>query len=334
MEFNPGKCDVLHFGRSNIKEKYTENGRTLNSIDVQRDLGVPVYSSLKVATQVTLLNFMITTEGMQDQLLGIVVARERPDLEDEKQALILQSAENKRRYQIQQYHFFPLVWSTGRSSVTLLITTKNLRTIFKKCNNTFRILYLVLHALSLIGLSSRCFPVAENVGHLDGELKTRGHKFKVRGDRFKKDLRDNFFIQRVVCMWNGLPEKVVEASTIATFKQHLDRLLKEIEDKILEILSSSEGNILEDETAIKVLSSSKVLANEITQKQAVAEETEKKIDTTRMGYRPIAVHSSILFFSIADLGNIEPMYQYSLNWFINLFVMSIENSEKSDDLLQ
>lgn len=39
---------------------------------------------------------MITPEGMQDQLLGIVVARERPDLEEEKQALILQGAENKR----------------------------------------------------------------------------------------------------------------------------------------------------------------------------------------------------------------------------------------------
>lgn len=45
------------------------------------------------------------------------------------------------------------------------------------------------------------------------------------------------------------------------------RQLKEIEDKILEVLSSSEGNILEDETAIKVLSSSKVLADEISEKQ-------------------------------------------------------------------
>ena len=33
--------------------------------------------------------------------------------------------------------------------------------------------------------------------------------------------------------------------------------LKEIEDKILETLSSSEGNILEDESAIKILDSSK-----------------------------------------------------------------------------
>nr|XP_012632402.1 dynein heavy chain 7, axonemal isoform X3 [Microcebus murinus] len=159
----------------------------------------------ETSVKVTLLNFMITSEGMQDQLLGIVVARERPDLEEEKQALILQGAENKRQ-------------------------------------------------------------------------------------------------------------------------------LKEIEDKILEVLSSSEGNILEDETAIKILSSSKALADEISQKQEVAEETEKKIDSTRMGYRPIAIHSSILFFSIADLANIEPMYQYSLIWFINLFILSIENSEKSENL--
>uniref|UniRef100_A0A670HTF5 Dynein axonemal heavy chain 7 n=1 Tax=Podarcis muralis TaxID=64176 RepID=A0A670HTF5_PODMU len=159
----------------------------------------------ETSVKVTLLNFMITPEGMQDQLLGIVVARERPDLEEEKQALILQGAENKRQ-------------------------------------------------------------------------------------------------------------------------------LKEIEDKILEVLSSSEGNILEDETAIKILSSSKALANEISEKQAIAEETEKKIDATRMGYRPIAVHSSILFFSIADLANIEPMYQYSLTWFINLFIMSIDNSVKSEIL--
>ncbi|XP_076449948.1 dynein axonemal heavy chain 7-like [Babylonia areolata] len=159
----------------------------------------------ETSVKVTLLNFMITPEGLEDQLLGIVVAKERPELEEEKNSLILQGAENKRQ-------------------------------------------------------------------------------------------------------------------------------LKEIEDKILKVLSSSEGNILEDETAIKVLSSSKQLSNEISEKQAVAEETETKIDEARMGYTPIAVHSTILFFSIADLANIEPMYQYSLTWFINLFTLSIENAEKSDDL--
>lgn len=53
-----------------------------------------------------------------------------------------------------------------------------------------------------------------------------------------------------------------------------------------------------------------------------------------MRYKPIAIHSTVLFFSIADLANIEPMYQYSLAWFINLFIGSIDNSEKSDDIDQ
>ena len=57
--------------------------------------------------------------------------------------------------------------------------------------------------------------------------------------------------------------------------------LKDIEDKILKVLSQSQGNILEDETAIHILSSSKVLSEEIACKQKVASETELEIDQVR-----------------------------------------------------
>ena len=86
------------------------------------------------------------------------------------------------------------------------------------------------------------------------------------------------------------------------------------------LYSLFQGNILEDETAIKILSSSKALSEEIAAKQEIAMSTEKLIDETRNGYKPVAVHSSILFFCITDLANIEPMYQYSLTWFINLYL--------------
>ena len=82
-----------------------------------------------------------------------------------------------------------------------------------------------------------------------------------------------------------------------------------------------------------MLSSSKALANEISEKQAIADETELKIDEARMGYQPIAIHSSILFFTITDLANIEPMYQYSLPWFVNLYNNAIENAERSDNVV-
>ncbi|ALC38670.1 Dhc36C [Drosophila busckii] len=158
----------------------------------------------EVAVKVTLLNFMITTQGLQDQLLGITVARERPDLEAEKNNLIVQGAENKR-------------------------------------------------------------------------------------------------------------------------------MLKETEDQILEVLSSAE-NILEDETAVQILSSAKALANDISEKQIITEATEKQIDIARLSYVPIAEHSTILFFTIVELANIDPMYQYSLVWFVNLYMASIDNTEKVDDI--
>jgi len=39
---------------------------------------------------------MITPSGLEDQLQSIVVAKERPDLESEKNILIVQSAANKK----------------------------------------------------------------------------------------------------------------------------------------------------------------------------------------------------------------------------------------------
>ncbi len=96
----------------------------------------------QIAVKVCLINFTITPNGLQDQLLGITVAKERPDLEAARQSLLIQTAENKKN-------------------------------------------------------------------------------------------------------------------------------LQDIEDKILETLSNSKGNILEDETAVQVLDSSKILANEISKKQQV-----------------------------------------------------------------
>ncbi|GCC38553.1 hypothetical protein chiPu_0017068 [Chiloscyllium punctatum] len=200
-----------------LKQTYKQQGVEVmklgeNVIEYSHDFKFYITTRLRnphylpeVAVKVCLLNFMITPLGLEDQLLGIVAAKEKPELEEKKNLLILESAKNKKQ-------------------------------------------------------------------------------------------------------------------------------LKEIEDKILEVLSSSQGNILEDETAIKVLSSSKLLSEEISEKQQIATATEREIDITRMGYKPVAVHSSIIFFCISDLAHIEPMYQYSLTWFINLYMQSIANSKKSENV--
>lgn len=51
----------------------------------------------------------------------------------------------------------------------------------------------------------------------------------------------------------------------------------------------------------QILNSAKDTANEIKEKQIVALETEKAIDTARDDYVPIAEHSTNLFFLIGKL---------------------------------
>lgn len=40
---------------------------------------------------------MITPLGLEDQLLGLVAAKEKPDLEEKKNQLIIESAKNKKQ---------------------------------------------------------------------------------------------------------------------------------------------------------------------------------------------------------------------------------------------
>ena len=44
----------------------------------------------ETTAKITMVNFSISEAGLVDQLLGIVVARERPELEEERSQIILQ----------------------------------------------------------------------------------------------------------------------------------------------------------------------------------------------------------------------------------------------------
>ena len=128
------------------------------------------------------------------------------------------------------------------------------------------------------------------------------------------------------------PDLEEEKARLTTEGAENARQLAEVENKIIEVLGSSEGSILESETAIDVITNAKELSNEINRKQAIAKKTEITIDETREGYRPLAVHVAHLFFNVGELCNIEPMYQYSLAWYVNLFNHALEFAPRSDDL--
>ncbi|VEL17305.1 unnamed protein product [Protopolystoma xenopodis] len=71
---------------------------------------------------------------------------------------------------------------------------------------------------------------------------------------------------------------------------------------------------------------------EVIEQLAIAEQTEAQIDTAREGYRPCSQRAAILFFVLNDLGLIDPMYQFALDAYIDLFNLSIEKSPRSPKL--
>ncbi|KAG7263609.1 hypothetical protein CRUP_020859 [Coryphaenoides rupestris] len=123
------------------------------------------------------------------------------------------------------------------------------------------------------------------------------------------------------------PDLEEDKNRLIVSNARMKQELQAIEDQILSRLSSSQGNPVDDQELIRVLEASKVKAAEIQAKVTVAEETERDIDATRQEYVPVAVRTQILFFCVSDLANVDPMYQYCLEWFLGIFVNGIANSE-------
>ena len=51
MQFNVGKCKVLHIGRNNPRNDYTMEGQQLKAVEEEKDIGVYVTSNLKPSKQ-------------------------------------------------------------------------------------------------------------------------------------------------------------------------------------------------------------------------------------------------------------------------------------------
>ncbi|KFM05057.1 hypothetical protein AS27_10786, partial [Aptenodytes forsteri] len=52
--------------------------------------------------------------------------------------------------------------------------------------------------------------------------------FKLKGGRFRLDIRKKFFTLRVVKHWHRLPREVVDAPSLETFKVRLDGALSSL----------------------------------------------------------------------------------------------------------
>ncbi|KAM8871594.1 dynein axonemal heavy chain 2 isoform 7-T7 [Synchiropus picturatus] len=110
------------------------------------------------------------------------------------------------------------------------------------------------------------------------------------------------------------------------------RNLQQLEDQILGLLKEASGSLLDEEQLVQTLQTSKVTASEVSEQLESSLRTAKEIDSAREEYRSCARRASMLFFLLSDLSLLDPMYQFSLDAYIQVFVQSVEKSGRSQKL--
>ncbi|XP_058131265.1 dynein axonemal heavy chain 14 [Dasypus novemcinctus] len=105
--------------------------------------------------------------------------------------------------------------------------------------------------------------------------------------------------------------------------------LEELEEKTLNLLQRAEGCILDDEDLIDILNKSKMTSNEVKRHIEATKKAESEIQATREKYLPIATRGALLYFLVTDLPQIHHMYQFSLDWFHQVFVSSVIPKSKA-----
>ncbi|CAH0702189.1 unnamed protein product [Spodoptera exigua] len=113
---------------------------------------------------------------------------------------------------------------------------------------------------------------------------------------------------------------------------HNKKVLVDLENDLLRIMYESQVPLLENEELFITLQTSQRTSLEVKEALITSQVTEKEIDTARAGYVPVAVRASVLFFALNDLSRIDPMYQFSLDAYIDLFMYSIDRSPKAGEL--
>lgn len=80
------------------------------------------------------------------------------------------------------------------------------------------------------------------------------------------------------------------------------------------------------------LNDSKKITDDIKHKLLSAKMLEERIEENRKNFKPVAIQGAKLYFTVQELSKLDPMYQFSMKWFRELFLRSFTVSEKVKDI--
>ena len=224
LPISVSKCKALHIGGNNPIYDYSLFGNTLESVSTTFDLGVWITGNLKSTTH---CNHIVKTakqrcalirkcfvSNNRDILFWAFCVFVRPLLEYASPVWsphLHKDIDYVESVQRRFTKYLPGLKSKSYSERLKLLKAESLD--IRRLKIDLSLTYSILHGAVDID-SSIFFSVR-------GSQRTRGHPLKLVVQKTKLDCSKFFFANRVVNVWNGLPEDVVMASSIQNFKKGL-----------------------------------------------------------------------------------------------------------------
>ena len=225
MEFNVDKCKSLHIGNNNVNYSYKMNDNLINKTSEQKDLGVIIDNKLTFSKQCVesakqankILGFISRTFDYKskDIILPLYKSLVRPHLE-----YAVQFWSPSYRKDIEALE------RVQRRATKLIPTLRNYP--YKERLKKLRLFSLEVRRLR--GQLIEVFKILNGFDNVKPSLLTRDENpltrnngCKLVGKRFHTDRAKHFFTNKIVKVWNLLPESVVSSLSINQFKNRIDK---------------------------------------------------------------------------------------------------------------
>ena len=228
MFFNKDKCKCLHIGQANAKKNYLMNNTVLLSTVREKDVGVVLSSDMKVSEQCgiaarkgnQILGLIRRNIAYRDKrlIIPLYISLVRPHLECCMQACrphmrkYINKLERVQRRATRLISEISQLSYEERLQQCRLLTTLETRRIRGDQIEVFKIMN------GYEGLNKDMFFRIKN------DSITRGHSLALVKSHSRLDKRKCTFSQRIVNVWNKLPEECINATSVnIMFKNKIDQ---------------------------------------------------------------------------------------------------------------
>lgn len=232
LKFNESKCKVMHVGRNNPRNDYKIGNVVLEKVSEERDLGVYLSDDLKPSVQ------CVEAAKKASSALGII-KRTFSSFEISSFALLYKTyVRCHMEYCVQAWSPYyrkdiDILEKIQRRATRMVPELRHLsyKDRLKRLNLTSleerRQRGDLIEAYKIISGKEnvncdKFFKMADSNNNI-----TRGNSKKLYKPRLNKGIlqRSKFFSIRVVNSWNQLPEEVISAKTVNSFKNRLDKYI-------------------------------------------------------------------------------------------------------------